>query len=123
MDLMTTKEAAHVLRNCFSPEPKITPAAEVEQAAEIAVDALEWIGSKVGEEDGESAVKAIAKMFEEIEAINADLREKLKHEIECKQKAEDERRVNTELSFRQGVINGLKYAIRCNGVSGGDIHE
>ncbi len=113
---MTTKEAAHVLRNCFSPEPKITPAAEVEQAAEIAIKALEWIGSKVGEEDGESAVKVIAKMFEEIEAINAELREKLKQ-------AEDERLVNTELSFRQGIINGLKYAIRCNGVSGGDIHE
>ena len=120
---MTTKEAAHILRGCFSPEPKITPAAEIAQAVEIAIKALEWIGSKVDEEDGESAVKAMAKMFEEIEAINADLREKLKHEIERNEKAEDEQRVNAELSFRQGVINGLKYAIRCNGVSGGDIHE
>ena len=120
---MTTKEAAHVLRNCFSPEPKITPAAEVEQAAEIAIKALEWIDSKVGEEEGEAAVKVIAKMFEEIEAINAELREKLKHEIERNQKAKDERRVNAELSFRQGVINGLKYAMRCNGVSGGEIND
>lgn len=120
---MTTKEADHILRNCFSPEPKITPAAEVEQAAEIAIEALEWIDSKVGEEEGELAVKTIAKMFEEIKETNAELKEKLKHEIKRNQEAEDARRVNAELSFRQGVINGLKYAIRCNGVSGGDIHE
>lgn len=99
---MTTKEAAHILRNCFSTEPQITPAAEVEQAAEIAIEALEWIDSKVGGKDGKSAVKAIAKMFEENET---------------------ERLVNAELSFRQGIINGLKYAMRCNGVSGGEVKD
>lgn len=39
------------------------------------------------------------------------------------EKAEYEWGVKAELNFRQGVINGLKYAMRCNGVSGGEVRD
>lgn len=69
-----------------------------------------------------------------------ELREKLsechdyiaKLEAECKELKErldetehaikrNEEQYKGELMFRDGVIYGLKYAIRCNGVSGGEV--
>ena len=55
-------------------------------------------------------------------------------ETRCKDLSEELRKANLalennrysvneeELSYRDGMIAGLKYAIRCNGVSGGEIN-
>lgn len=32
-------------------------------------------------------------------------------------------RIRTELTYKDGMIAGLKFAIRCNGVSGADVKE
>jgi hypothetical protein len=69
-----------------------------------------------------------------------ELREKLsechdyiaKLEVECKELKErlneaelaiknNEEQYKGELRYRDGVIYGLKYAMRCNGVSGGEV--
>lgn len=71
-----------------------------------------------------------------------ELREKLsechdyiaKLEAECKEMKErlneaelatkhNEEQYKGELRYRDGVIYGLKYAIRCNGISGGEVLE
>ena len=50
-----------------------------------------------------------------------DERKELKAEIE-KLKTEVEFLRNKEmLAYRDGMIDGLKYAMRCNGVSGGEV--
>ena len=60
----------------------------------------------------------------ELEAKCRDLTKKL-HEaelaIEHNRHVADEEQRKSELRYRDGMIAGLKYAIRCNGVSGGDV--
>lgn len=51
---------------------------------------------------------------------------KLQEELEqAKEKNEDQRHVidglNSELARKTGMVEGLKFAIRCNGVSGGEV--
>ena len=68
---------------------------------------------------------------EELVAFNNTLRkenEKLELELrEARLAAErsrhvaEENQLKSELHYRDGVIYGMKYAIRCNGVSGGDV--
>lgn len=68
---------------------------------------------------------------EELAAVNNMLRaenEKLKAELEeARLAAEHNRHVaeedqlKRELHYRDGVIYGMKYALKCNGVSGGEI--
>lgn len=41
--------------------------------------------------------------------------------IEHNRHLADEEQHKGELKYRDGMIAGLKYAIRCNGVSGGDV--
>lgn len=56
---------------------------------------------------------------------NADLmlqNEKLKRTIEDRDKQIESQLLAKELAFRDGMIEGLKYAIRCNGVSGGEVN-
>lgn len=59
-----------------------------------------------------------------LEAECKDLKEKL-HEtelaVEHNRHLADEEQYKGELRYRDGVIYGLKYAIRCNGVSGGEV--
>ncbi len=59
-----------------------------------------------------------------LEAECKDLKEKL-HEtelaVEHNRKLADEEQLKRELRYRDGVIYGLKYALRCNGVSGGEV--
>lgn len=59
-----------------------------------------------------------------LEAKCKDLTDKL-HEanlaVEHNRKVAEEERLKHELYRRDGMIEGLKYAIRCNGVSGGEI--
>lgn len=56
-------------------------------------------------------------LLEKIERLKAEL-------DETRKKANAERRdaYNTaEIRFRDGMIEGLKFATRCNGVSGGEV--
>lgn len=62
----------------------------------------------------------------ELEAKCRDLEEELRkaqyetsHEIVSLQGQQ----LRGELRYRDGVIYGLKYAIRCNGVSGGEVGQ
>ena len=68
---------------------------------------------------------------EELGAVNSMLRaenEKLKAELEEARLAvehnrhvSEEDQLRNELRYRDGVIYGLKYALRCNGISGGEL--
>ena len=59
-----------------------------------------------------------------LEAENKELKARL-HEaelaIEHNKHVADEEQLRGELRFCNGVIHGLKFAIKCNGVSGGEI--
>lgn len=61
---------------------------------------------------------------EELVAFNNELRaenEKLKAELQEARLAAEENQLKYELHYRDGVIYGMKYALRCNGVSGGEV--
>ena len=68
---------------------------------------------------------------EELIAFNNELREeneKLKAELqEARLAAEhhrhvaEENQLKYELHYKDGVIYGMKYALKCNGVSGGEL--
>lgn len=68
---------------------------------------------------------------EELVAVNNELRsenEKLKAElqearlaVEHNRHVAEENQLKYELRYRDGVIYGMKYALKCNGVSGGEI--
>ena len=60
------------------------------------------------------------KMLNEIKELNRQLLE-ARMAAEHNAHVADENQLKTELRYRDGVIYGLKYALRCNGVSGGDI--
>lgn len=69
---------------------------------------------------------------EELVAFNNELRaenEKLEAElqearlaVEHNRHVAEENQLKYELRYRDGVIYGMKYAIMCNGVSGGEIY-
>jgi len=62
----------------------------------------------------------------ELEAKCRDLTEKL-HEtelaVEHNRHVAEEEQLRGALRYRDGVIHGLKYATRCNGVSGGEVDQ
>ena len=70
---------------------------------------------------------------EELVAVNNELREQIKNlgrklneallAAEHNRHVADENDLKRELRYRDGVIYGLEYSIRCNGVSGGDIER
>lgn len=41
--------------------------------------------------------------------------------IDAYKKAQHDSKYTTELRYRDGIIEGLKFAIRCNGVSGSEV--
>lgn len=56
---------------------------------------------------------------EELIIINEELRaenERLKRDLIA-----NETEFKSRLYYRDGVIHGMKYALRCNGISGGEI--
>ena len=60
------------------------------------------------------------KMLNEIKELNNQLLE-ARMAAEHNAHVAGENQLKTELRYRDGVIHGLKYALRCNGISGGDI--
>ena len=66
------------------------------------------------------------EMIAELEAKCRELTEKL-HEtelaVEHNRHLADEEQLRGALRYRDGVIHGLKYATRCNGVSGGEVDQ
>ena len=62
----------------------------------------------------------------ELETKCKELTEKL-HEtelaVEHNRHLADEEQLRGALRYRDGVIHGLKYATRCNGVSGGEVDQ
>ena len=63
----------------------------------------------------------IAKLEEECKALKEELRE-AKLAIEYSRQSVNDEQYKVELRYRDGMIEGLKYAIRCNGVSGGEVN-
>lgn len=62
----------------------------------------------------------------QLRAENNELREKLEEArlaAEHNSHVAQENQLKYELHYRDGVIYGMKYAIRCNGVSGGDVDK
>lgn len=70
---------------------------------------------------------------EELLAVNRELRERIQElekqlkealiSVEHNRHIAEEEQLRREFRYRDGVIYGLKYALRCNGVSGGEIDE
>lgn len=78
-------------------------------SADINKDAAEAVtGIDPEEDDGQEELKILRAELEK-------LREKV-HESECYI-----RRLQGELAEKTGMIDGLKFAIRCDGVSGADV--
>jgi len=74
-------------------------------------------------------MKQVDKYRERIDKLEAeckDLKEKL-HEaelaVEHNRYLVDKEQLRGGLRYRDGVIYGLKYATRCNGVSGGEVDQ
>ena len=62
----------------------------------------------------------IAKLEVECKELNEKLRE-MDLAVEHNRQVANEEQVKRELIYRDGMIAGLKFAIRCNGVSGGEV--
>lgn len=65
-------------------------------------------------------VERIKRLCEETEKLKAELVE-ARQEVEHNRHVAEENQCKYELHYRDGVIYGLKYAIRCNGVSGAEV--
>ncbi len=90
-------------------------------------EALATVPSAGNEAD--ELTKQLNKCHEYIDKLEVeckDLKEKL-HEtelaVEHNRHLFDEEQLRGGLRYRDGVIHGLKYAIRCNGVSGGEVDQ
>ena len=98
-------------------------------------DAVSLVGSMPSAQDekkGKAMSEIVREMTrEELVAFNNGLRaenEKLKAELqEARLAAEhnshvaEENLLKNELRYRDGIIYGMKYALKCNGLSGGEI--
>ena len=60
------------------------------------------------------------KLINEANEYKAQIKE-YKAVIDAYEKAGRDSKYTTELRFRDGIIEGLKFAIRCNGVSGSEV--
>lgn len=71
----------------------------------------------------EELVEENNKLRAESEELRAQINE-LRHAIDHDRHVAENNRYEQELRYRDGVIYGMKYALRCNGVSGGEVeHE
>lgn len=85
-------------------------------SADINKDAAEAVaGIDPEEDDGQEELKILRAELEELRKKVTHAEETI-HESECYI-----RRLQGELAEKTGMINGLKFAIRCDGVSGADV--
>lgn len=85
-------------------------------SVDINKDAAEAVtGIAPAEDDGQEELETLREE-------NEELRKKLAHAEKtiCESEAYT-RRLQGELAEKTGMINGLKFAIRCDGVSGADV--
>ena len=68
----------------------------------------------------EELVEAGNKLRAENEKLKAEL-EEARLAVEHNRHVAEENQLKYELHYRDGVIYGMKYALRCNGVSGGEV--
>lgn len=64
----------------------------------------------------------IAVLEEKCRDLTVELRE-ANLAVEHNRHVADEEQLKGQLRYRDGMIAGLKYAIRCNGVSGGEVDQ
>lgn len=69
----------------------------------------------------EELVDVNNKLRSENEKLKAEL-EEARLAVEHNRHVAEENQLKCELRYRDGVIYGMKYAIMCNGVSGGEIY-
>ena len=100
---MTLDEAINILQNTIFPEQR------VEEAINLAIDALK-------------TVSGIDIKTDTIKNLEIKLKE-AQCEVDHYKNLVSNWQSQAELSYRDGVIYGLKYATRCNGVSGGEVRE
>ncbi len=68
----------------------------------------------------EELVEVSNMLRSENEKLKAEL-EEARLAVEHNRHISEENQLKYELHYRDGVIYGMKYALRCNGVSGGEV--
>ena len=106
---------------------------ELIEAYERATEPGDLISREQADKRKERRMSEIVREMtrEELIVFNNELRaenEKLKAELEEARLAtehnrhvSEENQLKYELHYRDGVIYGMKYALRCNGISGGEV--
>ena len=70
----------------------------------------------------EELVDVNNKLRSENEKLKAEL-EEARLAVEHNRHVAEENQLKYELHYRDGVIYGMKYALKCNGVSGGEVDK
>lgn len=77
--------------------------------------------SEIGREMTRDELVALNnKLRAEYENLKAELQE-ARLAVEHNRHVAEENQLKGELCYRDGVIYGMKYALKCNGVSGGEV--
>ena len=70
----------------------------------------------------EELAEYIEKLRKRVSTLEKELEEAISGRDQIRHYNEEEF-FKSELRYRDGIIYGLKYAIRCNGISGGEVGE
>lgn len=70
----------------------------------------------------EELVDVNNKLRSENEKLKAEL-EEARLAVEHNRHVAEENQLKYELHYRDGVIYGMKYALKCNGISGGEVDK
>lgn len=68
----------------------------------------------------EELVEVSNELRLENEKLNAEL-EELRFAVEHNRQLAEENQLKYESRYKDGIIYGMKYALKCNGVSGGEV--
>ena len=75
------------------------------------------------EPDRTETDKILIKQLEDrIRKLEEELKDE-RHATEVLEQLAENRELKNKVEYKDGVIYGLKYSIRCNGVSGNDIKD
>lgn len=81
----------------------------------------EWTMTFTSADINKDAVKAVTGIDPEEEDDLLAKIEHLKRELDSARVEREQAYHRAEIRYRDGLIEGLKYSIRCNGVSGADV--